>query len=363
MKMTIEPTTTFDTISKRVIYGLNLIYSEFAPVNSKNSSEKNQKRLHELMGLMIDKLYENPELLKLTSHKDEAYQLYEVNNMKPELDKVFQSVTKELFEFYKFLYITALHGEINVNSLFIGNAVLKGKKSDFKPQYKELLNSVEIEVAKDKTAISIIADNELLQSFKLLAEKVPVNINKWTPFVLANFACCSFTNDFSYLLKRTDDVNGLNGLLFELQEQCLKEGYKISFECYLNATGLGYNIQFRNKVGGFLINYLVRKYQQFTFGTLNGIGEKAMLEDFENIDKDLQNHFVSVCKICNDCLGCTKGGKNKVFTVKVTYDGKERKLCPSFPKHNWNTIDHRLIEVLSKYHVAQERYGINRKNN
>lgn len=355
--MTIEQTTTFDTISQRVIYGLNLIYSEFAPVESKNNSEQNQKRLHELMALMIDKLYENPELLKLTSHKDEAYQLYEVNNMKPELDKVFQSVSKELFEFYKFLYITALYGEINANSLLIGNAALKENKSGFKQQYKELLNKVGIEVAKDTTDVSITADNELLQSFKLLAEKVPVNINKWTPFVLANFACCSFTNDFSYLLKRTDDVNGLNGLLFELQERCLKEGYEPSFECYLNATGLGYNIHFKNKVGGFLINYLVRKYQQFTFGTLNGIGEKAMLEDFENIDENLQKHFVGVCKICNGCLGCTKNGKNKVFTVKVAYDGNEYNLCPSFPQHSWNTIDHRLIEVLSKYHIAQEKYG------
>ena len=63
---------------------------------------------------------------------------------------------------------------------------------------------VGIEVIKGKTEITITADNGLPQSLKLLAEKVPLNVNKWTPFALANFACCSYTNDFNYLLQRTD---------------------------------------------------------------------------------------------------------------------------------------------------------------
>lgn len=359
--MIIKQISSFDTISKRVIYGLNLIYSEFELIESKNVSEQNQKKLHDLMGLMIDRLYENPEILNLTAHKDEAYQSYEINNMKPELDKIFQSIFKELYEFYKFLYVTALHGEINLNCMTISSEDLKKNKTAYKSQYKTLLNEVGIEVIKDKTDVSVSADNGLLQSLKLLAEKVPVNINKWTPYVLANFACCSFTNNFNYLLSRTDRVCGLNGLLLQLQKRCLEEGYVPSVECSITATSLGYNIIFRNKIGGFLFCFLVRKYQQFSFGTLNGIGEKAMIEDFENLGTDLQAHFISICRVCTHCLACTKGGKNKVFAINVVYGGKEYNLCPSFPQHSWDTIDNRLTDVLFKYHAAQNQYGIDRK--
>jgi len=355
--MVIKQETAFETVSQRVIYGLNLAYSEFRPVESTTANEQSQKKLHELMGLMIDKLYKDPGLLGLTSHRDEAYQSYEVNNMKPELDKVFQSVFKGLYEFYKFLYIAVLHGKIKPHCLSIDNVVLKENKAAYKLQYKMLFDEVGIETVKSKSSVSIAADDGLLQSLKLLAGKVPVNINKWTPYVLANFACCSFTNDFCYLLQRTDSVCGLNGLLSELQKRCLEEGYVQSTGCAITATGLEYSISFKNKIGGFAIGYHSRKEQQFSFGTINGIGEKAMLEDFENLDKDLQEHFVGVCKSCNRCLICTKGGKNEVFAVNVTHGGKKYNLCPSFPRHGWDTMDRKLMEVLFKYHAAQERYG------
>ncbi|MCL2445938.1 MAG: hypothetical protein FWD06_04135 [Oscillospiraceae bacterium] len=355
--MTIKPITAFGSISQRVVHGLNLIYSDFASTLSKNTSEQSQRKLHELMGMLIDKLYERPELLNLTGHKDEAYQSYEVNNMKPELDKVYQSIFKALFEFYKFLYISTLHGEVSGKHLAISNATLKENKATYKPLYKTLLNELGIEVEKSKTDISITAESEFLQSLKLLAENVPVNINKWTPYVLANFACCSFANDFSYLLQRADKVNGLNGLLFDLQRESLDKGYTQSCVCSMTATSIDFNISFKNAIGGFLIGYNPRKYQPFYFGTINGIGEKAMLDDFDNLDKDLQEHFINICRTCNSCLGCTKGGKNKIFAINVTHDGKDYNLCPCFPRHSWDTIDRGLMDILFKYHDAQEKYG------
>ncbi len=358
--MNIKLTTTFDTLAHRVIYGLNLMYSDFVPIQSNIANEQSQRKLHEFMKLIINKLYENPMLLDLTDYKDEAYQSYEVNNMKPELDKKYQSVYRALFEFYKCLYIASLHGEINQNCLMIDNALLKENKAAYKPQYKVLLNEVGLDVIKSKTGISIssvIGDDTLLHSLKLLAMQVPVDINKWTPFLLANFACCSFSNDFHYLLQRTDSLNNLSGLLSELENRCLENGYTAYFECGFTATGIGYNISFKNSIGGYLIGYNSRKYQQFSFGTIDGIGEKAMLGDFENLDEDLKGHFVSICKACNHCLGCTKGGNNKIFTINVVHNGKEHALCPCFPQHNWDSIDRRLIDLLFKYHTAQEKYG------
>jgi len=60
-------------------------------------------------------------------------------------------------------------------------------------------------------------------------------------------------------------------------------------------------------------------------------------------------------------LICTKAGKNKMFAINVTYDGKEYTLCPSFPRHSWDTIDRGRMDVLFKYRDAQEKYGVDWK--
>lgn len=352
--MTIEPITAFDTISHRVIYGFNLIYSEFMPVESEKADEQGQRNLHKLMGQIIDKLYENPKLLNLADNADEAFEWYALNNSNPELDQVYKSIFKSLFDFYKFLYISFLLGEINDTYLTVSNTVLRENKASCKPQYQALLHELGISLEKGKKEISFTAEKDMLQSLKLLAESTPKNINPWTPYALINFACCSFTGDFNYLLTRVDTIAGLNGFLFELQSNCLENGYEQNIQCGFGA----FNITFRNRVGGFIIGYNPSKYRQFSFGSLNSIGIKAMLEDFKNLDHDLQKHLVSVCKTCSGCLACTKGGRNKILAVKVTYDGKDFNLCPdNYGRQNWETINHALAAVLFKYHAAQEIYG------
>ena len=352
---------TFETISKRALYGLRLFYSDFSPTESSSASAQEQKRLHEIMGILVDKLNDDPSLLNLPDDKDEAYQAWEVNNMKPGLDKVYQTIFKSLFEFYKFLYMAALHGKIESGCLTVGSAELKAHKAAYRPLYKTLLYEAGIEISSDKAGVSICADVGVLKSIQLLAGKVPVNVNKWTPFVLANFACCSFTGDFSYLLQRTDDANNMDGLLFTMQKEALSKGYVLTVSCEMTATYIGITISFNNGVGGFQIGYNPRKYKPFYFGTANGIGEKAMLDDFDNLDGDLKEHLVKTCKPCNGCLTCTKNGKNKIYTTIVTHNGTEYKLCPSFPWHRWDAYDRGLIDSLYKYHGAQNVYGVDWK--
>ena len=101
--MTIKPIKTFDTIAQRVLYGLNFMYSEFVPIESVKADKQSQKKLHKLMGQMIDKLYETPKLLNLAKNGDEAWEWYTTNNSNSELDKIYKSIFKELFDFYIFL--------------------------------------------------------------------------------------------------------------------------------------------------------------------------------------------------------------------------------------------------------------------
>ncbi len=356
--MTIKPIKDFATISQRILYGLNFMYSEFMPIESEKADVQSQKKLHAFMGQIIDKLYEDPSRLSLADNADEAYEWHAINNTNPGLDKVYQSIFKRLFDFYKFLYISFLFGEIRDQSLSISNAELRKHKTSCMTQYKDFLFEIGITIEITRAEVSVIAEKDIISGFNLLAERIPVNMNPWTPYSIINFACCSFTGDFHYLLKRVDKTTQLNGLLHEIQQNCLDNGYEQSIKCSFGASGIDFGITFRNKVGGFIIGYYPRKYWQFYFGSLNGIGVKAMLEAFEDLDNDLQKYLILICKPCNECLACTKGGRNMVFAVKVKHEGKEYDLCPdTFARQNWQTLTPDLIAVLCKYHAAQEKYG------
>ena len=78
-----------------------------------------------------------------------------------------------------------------------------------------------------------------------------------------------------------------------------------------------------------------RKKELWRFGLLSGVGEKAMLEDFERLDPALQALFLRICRPCSGCGGCTKSGKNARFTVTVQANGTSHALCPQFPQHEW----------------------------
>ncbi len=93
------------------------------------------------------------------------------------------------------------------------------------------LNEVGIDIEKSNEEIVFTAEYDIIQSLRLLAERIPVNINPWTPYAINNFACYSFTGDFSYLLPRVDHIAGLNGLLLEIQSNCLENSYEQNIKC------------------------------------------------------------------------------------------------------------------------------------
>ena len=81
-----------------------------------------------------------------------------------------------------------------------------------------------------------------------------------------------------------------------------------------------------------------------------------MLENFERLPQIVQQHMIDICRPCNGCMGCTKGGKNKPFTVTVEYQGKTISLCPQFPCHEWEFLTPQLVERLEAYLEEQVRY-------
>ena len=240
--MEIIKTKVFNTISQRILYGLNFMYSAYAPVESEKTDVQSQKKLHEKLQQILDRLYENPKLLNFPDTVDEAWEWHELNNSKPELDALYKSICKTLFDFYKFLYFSSLKGTIEDGSLFVSSLALKEERVSYKAQYKILLHEVGIEINKQKSGICFFAERGIMESFQFLAERVPVHVNPWTPYALINFACCSFTGDFGYLLSRVDNVADLGGLLPDIERRCLENGYKRCIKCSFGPSGFDFRM-------------------------------------------------------------------------------------------------------------------------
>lgn len=107
-------------------------------------------------------------------------------------------------------------------------------------------------------------------------------------------------------------------------------------------------------IGGFKISFIMRIQGLFVFGTMNGRGEKAMLEQIDKLSPKMQEYFLSICRKCTYCCGCIKGAVKKPFTVTIVQEGVKTELCPMFPRHDWEQLDNKLIDVLFEYHKLQE---------
>ncbi len=217
-----------------------------------------------------------------------------------------------MFEFYRYLYITAAFGELSDKSIYISKDLLRSKKTAYKPKFAKLLNEVGIIVTADKFSVTLTYENaDLFVAIKMLAlqyydesrysaEIYPESvINLQTD--LFCFAVCCFDNNREYLLKRFDDMYNLNGLLLKLKETCEQKGYVFDTVVKLSETDFSISCKLNTGVGGFGISYNPRKESKVGFGTQNGIGEKAMIEDFDNLSEIMKEHFIDICKQCTDC--------------------------------------------------------------
>lgn len=65
------------------------------------------------------------------------------------------------------------------------------------------------------------------------------------------------------------------------------------------------------------------------------------------------------CKPRNNCMVCTKGGKNRQFTVLVHHDGSDYRLCPEFVQMTWynSDISREKIDFMLELNELQVRYG------
>ncbi len=355
----------FNHISQRVIFAYLIAFSDFHPIESDKINEEAQRHLYELMGDLQKNLYSSPELLGLPMDEDRAYPWGVSSNQHPELNQIYMTIFKVLYDFYHYLYVTAVNGEMSENSIYIAKDLLKTQKASYKPVYQKILNSVGIEVAANKLSVTLShAGVRVFGALKLLGKNNEKEFDQYKNNPISNlhhnlfcFAACCFDGKLDYLLNHIDELYALNGLLPKLRQSCEQKGYTYDTEVKLGSTDFGMNIMMSTDIGGFRVVYNPRKEDKVRFGTQNGIGEKAMIEHFEDLPQEMQEHFIEICKRCSGCKYCTKGGKNKMFTVNVQFGGEKYHLCPMFPQHEWASLDQALIDRLMVYHDLQRKYA------
>lgn len=140
----------------------------------------------------------------------------------------------------------------------------------------------------------------------------------------------------------------------ELFEKYFEKGYKYSITKYFSNSGFWYDILIMRGVGGFKISMNMRTHCMIIFGTANGRGEKAILENMDKLPSEMQEYFLNICRKCNSCRGCIKGVLKNPLTVTVVQRGVKTELCTMFPRHDWERPDRRLIELMFEYHELQE---------
>jgi len=361
--MEITKIKDFDTISQRILYGYNFAFSDFAPVKSDSADADAQREAHCLMRRITDELYKNPALLDLPLAEDDSYGWYVCNNQRPQLNEIYLDAHKKVYEFYKFLYFSTLSGDIQSGRLRVKKDDLRLHKAPYKAINKNLLRTVgfDVVIEKENVVLQYAGAKGVLPALKFLA-KVHAGRKPAMKFAsdlkpVFEFIRCTYSGSYEYILERIDALYEYDGMLMDLKKQCLDDGYKQILYLDVGPTSFCFNVLLQKDVGGFRIGYNPRKYQQFCFATMNGIGEKAMLEDFCNLSADMQKHFVEICRPCNGCLGCTKGGRTKPYTVEVQFRDRVFDLCPQFPQHEWEVFTPDRINTLFEYHDLQEKYA------
>jgi hypothetical protein len=353
---------SFNNISQRLLSGLMISFSDFKPIKS-DVSEKAQKDFYDILKRILLSLYNNPEKMGLPNSEDDYLQAFTCGNSRPEFDKFYKKVITQINDFYKILYFTGNIGKMEENRLIIGINSLRESKIKIKKEYIDFITSVGILASMTKEYITFEANNDLLRAWRLLAKTTlhtdiydkSHGINS-VSFGLLKFACALYSDDFSYYQNAVEVLHNLpRGYFTPYIEHLKSQGFYE--ETFGDLFGVEYKI--KGEISGFAIRFHCIRDEQFYFMAENSQGVKAMLADYVNVPAPIQDYLVFSCGKCSGCMGCTKGGKSAVYTMKINHKGQKVALCPQFNRREWfaSDINDQFMTNLIEYIKLQEKYG------
>lgn len=351
---------SFDTLQQRIFYNHLLCLSPFRPVESDEASEQSQAQMHSLCEGILRTLYEDSSRMNIKAESDDCYELYVCNNRKPGLSKSFRKVGEQMGNLYRFLCHAALTGSMENNTLVV---TLDRKQLNAAVAALSFLQHLGFVVEKDGLQVTLTAEKYPLvfPAMRLLTVNNMLD-GQVTGATLFAFAMGIFDSNTDYLITMIEREMELEYNFFEPYfSQMLQKGYRFSRHYDWGPEGPVFAFRVNNDVSGVSICFDMRKVHQLYFALSTQIGVKSICEDFENQPQHIRDFLANRLFDCNNCLSCTKGGKNAIFAVSVAIDGKKRKLCPNsiWIGHQVEYMNHDIMKALVDFSALQAQYGNN----
>lgn len=349
---------TFDTLPQRIFYNYKLCLSPFIAVKSDLVSEIEQKQLHDWSVSVINKLYEQPELMNINDEPDDCFELYVCNNRKPELSKSFRKSGELMNNFYRFLCYSTLNGNLDNNILTVN--LDKKQMKEVKTALSFLpIVGIKSEVKDDFVVLSSDQYPDIFRTMRFLTTANAPD-GQITGKTLFAFAMCIFDKNTDYLINMVErEMDIESGFFAPYFKQMVDAGYIFEHEYGWCAEGPYFFYKFSNAVSGFNIHFDMRKIHQIYFSLGSQIGVKSICEDFDNQSEHIKDFLLDRLTDCNNCMGCTKGGKNSKFAVEVTRNGIHHILCPNSIWIGFQVeyMNHDIMKKLIDFSALQAQYG------
>ncbi|MBP1755227.1 MAG: putative transcription activator [Firmicutes bacterium] len=326
----------FDSLAQRCIYGYKSTYPICIPIEDDRVSETSQRQMHGFLQEVINRIYNNPSLVNLQQEKDEFYEVWMLNNSKPELDDKMRKTEKVLFDFYAYLYKLGECGEVKDNKLYVDKGNMKFVK-------KRLLQLEQFGLFSQSTDTSTIFYSkeypELFPAWKLLYDK-KANSPKGE---IVRFLYCMY-DSMKYSAEHLfGNIIDDSTLLKELEQ--FFEG--IGFHRYFDEAGIHWDKEYRDKQKGnavFSFSWKRREQMTFSFRVPNF---RLVLNHFDEMSNELKELTFSRTKNCDSCGYCTqmdKTGMRLPLALNLECNGNKSGKCPLFPNLTWRYIDKKEVE-------------------
>ena len=353
---------SFDNLAQRVLYRYVFSFADFVPTESDVVSVEAQYTFYELCEMIVRIVAADPTKIGLsTEHPDEWLNAHDVMNRHPELYKVRNDCQKAFVDLSFFLFSAGICGEYRNGTLTVRQNDLPKCTSKTLAIYAKLFISFGLLLKKENDSILFEFPEcpEALAAWQLFAKKCNAYPDRQRDQAV-RFMLWMHNGDGEYFLERIRLLLGLDKEFFDyVVDKYQAKGYRVQFNINEYTT----NYMLTKDIGGLLIAYSTL-WPTIRFVNNTSIGIKTMLEHTDELDDSIKHQLVQFCKPCNDCMACTKNGKNKQFTISV-HDGggKKYRLCPEFVQMEWynNDISTEKIDFMLELNELQERFGKNWK--
>lgn len=342
----------FNNLAQRLLYRYEFCLSDFNIIDSKDVSIESQEKFYNVYKEMIHNLYIDPSILGISIDDiDEYFNAHECMNQRPDFAKKSKKIYNEAYEFFNLLFLSGLLGECKEGKIIVD---FNNNRLKIKPNQIKCLEYFNFRVEKEKDIVSFSYPNQpdIIAAWKLLAMKCNEKTNG-----LQCFVHYVHNNDYTYLLEHIRKLLGLENDFFNyIKTKYLSNGYEIS----ITDDFYRMNYIFKKDVGGLNIEFSLL-WPTIRFLNSTCIGIKSALEHADELNSEIKQQLIKFCKPCNECMGCTKGGKNKPFTVTVNNNSNEYHLCPEFVQMEWynKDISKEKIDFIFELNELQEKFGKN----